>query len=158
MLEIYSDICQYDLMYGGRTLNIKLWNLDGTEEDVIFSITCNGQSRLISKAELVTLLGLSSDSVNSAARDGSRTLASIGKVIGIIKRDRFDALTQDDCQRIIATMRSYDGDLSRKRSSQAGRWLREISGWKTASADLKSEIDKFLSRYPALEAIPKRKP
>lgn len=140
---------------GELTMEFRLLNLD-IESDVVIVVTYNEKTRSVTKSELIQLLESSETKVIPQPKPG-RTLASLGKIIGLIRRDRTYGLTGDDCQRLMAAIQTFDGNVANKRSSQVGRWLREISTLESASEDLKTIIKSFLDRYPQLEAIPKRK-
>jgi hypothetical protein len=136
-----------------RIMVFKVIDLD-KDENLVIVVTYNGKTRSLSKPELLELLENRQEPLPLGS---ARSLASIGKILGIMRRDRLDALTADDCQRIEAALDSFSGETGRKRSSQVGRWLREMLAWKSATMNLKTKIKVFLKTYPQLEVIPERK-
>lgn len=142
---------------GERKL-VKEQVFDMDEKNSVILVTYRDDRVAVSRARLLRLLELEERSSGLGSTGPSKTLGSLGKMIGIIRRDRAGALTAEDVGRITAALKSFDGHTAGKRSSQAGHWLREIAAWSTTPDKLKATIAAFLDAHPELESIPERKP
>ena len=137
-------------------MDFLLVNFD-VRKDLVLVVTYNDKTESVTREQFIKMLDRQDSTGPRLTMKTGRSLASLGKSIGIIKRDRPDSLTSDDCRRIMSALESFNDDTSGKRSSQLGRWLREMLTWESPTEELRVSIASFLKRNPGLEAIPVRK-
>lgn len=141
----------------------RIVNLD-TEEGAIISVTYNGERKVLTRSDVVELLGLRARMIGGEApttstdlepppKPKTKTLASIGAILGPLLRVK--VIAEKDQERLLVALKNFDGDVGGRRSSQVAHWLRDVLE-KKLSAELRAEIISFLKQYPELEKIPRR--
>lgn len=126
----------------------KIVDLD-QETEVVLMVTANGFRRVLGKTELVALL--ENDNVNqivgpSVETDSLKSLSKWLQSNRFVGKKRKKRLSVQDCQQILARLKSFKGPLSARSKLTQPSYLPALKATPGASNDLKQAIDELLGR------------